>query len=339
MTRRFMTGFEAGSLEVFDQVDYPGAWDVSALIARNGNYSAGIPSSVAAPHLWWYPQPPYVDEYYIRLGVYAVGGRVDRVFFSVYDGKSPQLTFWTPAGALGPIRVSRGGEGGTLLGEGGNLIGATWVCLEIHVLIHDANGVVEVKVDGTEVISFTGNTRNTATSQITALVIGANSTGGEMLFAYFDDFVVNDTSGTVNNSWPGRGGIYPAVPVGLGAYAEFTPLAGANWENVAEIPPDDDTSYVESNVYEHQDLYVTGGIAPPDGTITAVQLCHRAKLADVGIGNLRPLVRHGGVDYVGPDKAVDASYRGIRHIMERAPDDSAWSVAKVNGLQIGQQVG
>jgi hypothetical protein len=333
MTRIFMTGLEGGSTGVFDVVERVTA---SSSQARTGSYSLAITrtDSRAIIHL------PSRNELYVRFGIYPTGGLYDyhRVFFTLMFGGTVQLQLHTPGEQLAPITLTRGDYSGTVLATGGGFALNAWHCVEMYAKIADVDGRAVVRIDGTDVIDYTGDTQNASKSDITAVCFGYATAEGRVMYAYVDDIAINDTNGTTNNSWIGRGGIYPAIVDGAGEHAEFTPASGNNWENVDEIPPDDDTSYVESDTLGHRDLYTIDSITPTSGTITAVQWMARAKMVDAGIGNLQRLVRHDSVDYAGADKPVDTSYRYLTDIMELAPDDTAWTVAKVNALQIGQKV-
>lgn len=331
MARIFMTGFEAATRGMWTALSQ-NAPVLRTTTARTGLYSLFFENQARGAYR---TLPSTYNELFLRIGLRPEGraGIGQLLFFRL--GGTLQVVLCLTSGRQIEVRTSAGvlATGTQVLADG------TWYCLEVHVLTDDSAGIVQVKVDGVDDIDLSGaDTQSAASPGIDRLQFGGDASLNGAFF-YLDDVAVNDTSGAENNGWPGRGGIYLAVAEGAGEYSEFTPSAGGNWECVDEVPSDDDTSYVESDTLGHRDLYTTGGITPVDGTISAVQLCHRAKLADVGIGNLRPLVRHGGVDYVGPDKAVDANYRFIEHILPLAPDGAAWTVADVNALQIGQQVG
>jgi hypothetical protein len=48
---------------------------------------------------------------------------------------------------------------------------------------------------------------------------------------------------------------------------------------------------------------------------------------------------HRGRGRAGGDQVLDTSYRYLSEIMEKAPDETEWTLSKVNALEIGQQVG
>lgn len=335
MARIVMTGFEMGSRDIATVID--GNPTIIASSPRTGNFCAhtgesdGLLFSLGSP----------CSELFFRLGVKRYNsGWTPANIIGFAPGQTNTLNLCSDN--VGSIYVVSGApRGGTVLASvSGVLPKDVWCCLEGHLLFAGASGLVQLKVDGVDVLNASG--LNLGSVPLYARI-------GHAAFSPYidwmgmrqdvDDLAINDTTGSFNNSWIGRGGIYPAIPNGPGALTEFTPSAGSNWQCVDELPPNDDTDYVQSDVLDARDLYTTGGIAPTDGIISAVQWVSRAKLIEPGIGNLRRYVRHNAANYASSDKPTDATYRYLTDIMELAPDGSGWSVAKVNALQIGQQVG
>jgi len=238
------------------------------------------------------------------------------------------------------LELRRGDSTGAVIAEGSIIALDTWYCYEMHVVADPVSGAVELLLDGVSDLTFSGDSFDAAA--IGFLRVGSP---GSISFAqgYYDDIAINDTTGYHNNSWVGRGGFWPVVPAGVGTSSDFTPEPAIddNWECVDDIPPDDDTSYVESDTENHEDLYTVTPLTPVVGTITAVHYWTRARMSEAGIGGLRRLIRHDGANYEGTDLAFDTTYRYVHnasHIFDQAPDDTGWDIAKVNALEIGQKV-
>ncbi len=352
MARIWMSGFEAGSMDVFDVVSgtVGAGFGVSADQARSGTkafyYANGGQNDINRGFM---SIPGSPTEIYMRIACRFTGTHVYSgtrgVFMQIQGATGQHLTFCIHRDTYALNIYRKASE--ALLAASAPLMLNTWYCFEIHMVIHATFGVIQVKQDGSTIIDLTGTEEtplNTAggTGGISAVSLGGgigNPAGYYQGHGYFDDIAINDTTGTTNNSWPGRGGIYPMIPSGAGALTQFTPDSGDNHARVSDVPPDDDTSYVESAVLDTSDLYATAGVTPTDGTVSAVQWLARARLTDSGAGNLRRLVRHDGVNYAGDDQGLDTSYRYVSEIMEEAPDETEWTLSKVNALEIGQQVG
>lgn len=334
MARIFMTGFEAGSIYVCDWIrDSP---DIKTTTVRTGANSVYVGSSEGIGNsLSGSPA-----EAYFRIGHYYSGASYfASVFFSLYDRDGAnQLTFMYNK-STNLIEVRRGDQAGTLLATGSIACPVgSWYLHEIHVVIDDSVGVVQTKVNGVSDIDISSqDTQTSAYAEMTKFLLGLDGINKNAL-GYYDDIAINDTTGPINNSWIGRGGIHGLKPNAAGQYTQFTPSAGDNYAAVDEVPPDDDTTYVESDTVGHKDTYALEDLVPVSGDIQAVQWIARAKLAEAGEGNFQRLIRHDSVDYNGGDLAVDTSYAYFTEIIEKAPDGTDWTIAKVNALEAGMEV-
>jgi hypothetical protein len=128
-----------------------------------------------------------------------------------------------------------------------------------------ADGDVEVRVNNVSAVLINNviTVGGSATaSTIRRLVFGNgdgdNPTGGANRKIYMDDVAVNDVSGAINNSWCGQGAVLGCVPIANGTTNEFSlfPDTGEDaYENVDEIPPNDDTDYNFATAVEQDELY------------------------------------------------------------------------------------
>ena len=105
---------------------------------------------------------------------------------------------------------------------------------------------------------------------------------------------------------------------------------------VNENPPDDDTTYVESNVTTEQDSFDMDDVSGIN-VILGVQLTVYAK-KDTSAG-FNHLVRVGGSNYVGSDVTLTDDYTFYMNIWENDPDiSSAWTVSGLNAAEFGVEV-
>jgi len=238
---------------------------------------------------------------------------------------------------VGAVEVASSSE--AFINDGG------YVRIEWRLLVDDTNGVFEVKVNGNSVISFQGDTDPTIEGHIRFLCLGKPYAGSTNYIARFDDVAINDTTGTVNNSWVGRGYIYLAKPKGIGNYSQWTPSNETydNWEMVNTVPDDGDTTYVESETPGHRDSYQMEtiedalGVAIGDGVIKAVQHVFKGRYEDAHAA-VEPFVRIGATDY-DLDPATDmqnAYYRYWDRVLNVNPATSAaWTQEAFDGMEAG----
>jgi hypothetical protein len=328
MTRLKMSGFEGGEKTVFDTQTGVAA---STTYKRTGAYALQVGANTYWAQ-WVLAGNPH--DIYGRIGLYLNADVASPCLISFCDSDGAvQCTL-----QVNPLTYTlEAYRGATLLDFGGVLNQGIWYCVEFRVHIDAANGNFDVKLDGNLVIDFDGDTLEQADTEIGIIRFGALAPLSAVV-CYLDDIAINDDAGAVNNTWIGRGGIHLSKPTGAGTYAEMTPLAGANYAAVDEVPPDEDTTYVQHATAGKRDVHVINDLTPTTGTISAVQWQCRAKLSAAGTGSIKYLLRQADTDYTGADKALDTSYRNVQEILELAPSGVAWTVAIVNEIEAGQQV-
>lgn len=144
--------------------------------------------------------------------------------------------------AVGTLRVRRGmtlgaGTTGTVLGTGSTNIGfGAWHYVELKVKIDSSTGTVDVQLDGLNVLSLTGqNTQNSASNTANQITLGlCTSNFGNAVSAYFDDYYINDTSGSSNTSFLGDTSITCTFPSANGTRNNYT-NAWASWPGAATV--------------------------------------------------------------------------------------------------------
>lgn len=115
----------------------------------------------------------------------------------------------------------------------------TWYRIEYK---YDDNSTVQVRLDGSEILSATADGANVQAIRFglcaTGLVAGV-ACGGDFLTTgtlYFDDIAINDSTGGSQNSWPGAGSVVHMQPDGAGDNSGCT---AGSYASVDEVSPDD----------------------------------------------------------------------------------------------------
>ena len=109
----------------------------------------------------------------------------------------------------GQLRLRRGGEGGTELGQSTLpvLTAAAWHHIEFKALIDNTVGTFQCYVNGIEVdgLTLTGiDTCNSAVVSVSQIaMLNRLSSGSGFTTFYMKDFIVWDNTGTVNNDFMG----------------------------------------------------------------------------------------------------------------------------------------
>lgn len=245
--------------------------------------------------------------------------------------------------ATSHLQVKRGA---TVLGTGPTVIApSVFNYIELKVLFSPTVGTVELRLNGstTPEITLTGqNTRSTANSSADGFKLGFAGAAGAGFNQDYDDIVVMDTSGSLNNDFLGDVRVQYVTPNANGTSSQFVGQDGNSVDNyllVDEATSDDETTYVESGTVGNQDTYALSNIAATTGVIRAVSALFRARKTDAGLRTLAAVVRSGGSEDAANMPDLAATYALRERRMEQNPiTAAAWTVAEVNALEVGPKV-
>lgn len=332
MSRLFMTGLEAGHTDVFDAIKSGAV--ISTTQARTGTYSLSVPSSADGAII---RLPSVVtDGLYVQVALYPTGAEISGGIVGFYDNAGDVICHVASDGS-GEVSAYRGNNSYLLQSAIGALINDQWNLIEVYHLPRNSDGRCIVRVNGNVIIDYTGDT-TLGNENVAAVGFGATYSI-HVTLGYYDDIIINDTAGSVNNSWPGGAAIYALIPNGAGTTTELEPSAGANYQCVDDVPPDDDTSYVESDVADELDTYALSAPVAETGVIGAIMWQARARANNPGNTSVAPVLRVNGTNYAGSDKGVGQTYINKRQVYETNPaDDAAWEAADLAALEAGVKV-
>jgi len=199
---------------------------------------------------------------------------------------------------------------------------ATWQHIQVHAVIGDS-GSIQTRIDGVSDISYNGDTKPGAATQVAKIRFYGLGGGG----SYVDEAVWG------TGGWPGDCGV-DFLPVNSDISAEMTPSTGSdNYACVDERPPSDD-DYV-STTSDATDVY---GVENWDDAYKQPMMVTgvvRVKKADAGSDDKITLGFGDGVNTAdGSAQTVLTSYEYRWHSSTTAPDGGAWSDTDVDNLQL-----
>ncbi len=232
---------------------------------------------------------------------------------------------------------------GTLLATSSQPLAVeVWAFLELKATIADSGGLVELRLDGASVLSFTGDTRNAGTAEI-AMVRFSNHhiSSGNRHTLRLDDVYFCDTSGGRNNDFLGDVKVVTLQAQCRHGAGGFHAVGGQRaLRLVAEAPDDDgDATYVESGTVGHKDLYGYQDLTGTPAAIMAVQLATVARKDDAGSRSLRAVLKSGATTANGATRVLGTSYALYDDRFEVDPaTGAAWTKAGVDALQAGVEV-
>lgn len=282
-----------------------------------------------------------VSEIFIGCGVYVstVGSSA---WYFTFRGDSNATTHITVMiNASGLIEVRRGNTSGTVLATGATTLSAnTWYYIEIRATIADSGGIVQVRINGSgsNEINFSGDTRNAGTNTtIDSVEVGAGTNITSNLRA---DLYINDTSGSINNTWEGDVKVSVLRPSGAGNYTQLTASSGANYTTVDETAVASADYNAGAQGSTLRDSYALSDLPAGVSAINALQVVCSWLKSDAGTGNAKTLIRSNSTNDEGSSTALSTSLTTGTKIYDTDPGNSnvAWTAAAVNALEAGMTV-
>lgn len=260
------------------------------------------------------------------------------------------IWFYGDAGVTNHINIRVLGSGVINVYRGSTLLGGTsapvitfgsWQYIEVSVTIADTGGTVAIRVDGTVVYTFTGDTKNAGTaSTIDRIDLYSVATTGTIASnPIYDDLYILNSSGTALNDFIGDVRIQTVVPNGPGSQTDLTPVgSSANWDNVDETPPNTN-DYNYSSTVGARDLYALSDVAPGTTAVLAVQVNALITKTDSGARSAKVLLKSGGTVNASPASAVAVGGSTLSYQYGTNPaTGAAWTVADIASLEAGVEV-
>lgn len=237
---------------------------------------------------------------------------------------------------LGVIRLYRGPATTLLASSTAVYSSTTWHHIEVKATIADSGGAVEIRVDGAVALTYSGDTRQSATGTAgidRVLWVGSSST-----IQAFDDLYVIDSSGSPSN-FLGDCRINTLAPTSDSA-VQFTKSTGAsNYLCVDEVRQNGDTDYVESSTVTHKDVYGYADLPAAAATIHGCQVLTWMKKTDAANRTVRGLMTSGGVTTTGATVGLTGAYGPVPAIIAADPaTGTAWTASGVNGALGGFEI-
>lgn len=306
---------------------YSGAASVSSAKKRTGNYSIRLDGG---SFVFMQKTIPALSEVYLQYGWLTTNNWTGTTFVLRSGGTALVSLTRNAAGYL----EIRSGSGGTLLATGITPITTDkWYLVELHYKLADSGGIAELRLDGNLECTFNGDTKpgNETTFDNLHWVSWASGP-----VCYYDDVVVNDVSGSVNNSYPGGVKLALLKPTADGATKEWTPSSGSDhYALVDEVPPSG-TDYLRATASDLIDLFGLEDLPPEAQSVKAVALdFHGFKGSTVAPSRIAQIARVGEVDYVQADQDLPLAEGLVRKILDQNPAGGNWTVAAVNALISG----
>jgi len=213
----------------------------------------------------------------------------------------------------------------------------TWLHCGITCKADASTGFVSFYVDGTQVLTYSGNTGTSITG---VYFSGDNSIGGFATYAYWDDFYLDDTVGEADGPVPSPRFSF-LLPNGAGTHTNMTPNTGANYAAVDDSgAPDDDTTYVYATSASVKDSYAltntTPSVTVPAGyNVIAVIAAAWARKTDAGVATTLQIgTRLSASETIGSAQTLATDYGPLFERQTTKPGGGAWSESDIDSAEV-----
>lgn len=191
-----------------------------------------------------------------------------------------------------------------------------WYVIEFKFSVQDSGGLLECKCNGVQEFSITRDTREGGAGGWSRVQWGGiGHPAYSMLWE--TAWVLNTDGPSPSNDYLGDAQAWTLKPNGP-AFTQWTPSGSpplANWENVDDIPKDNDTTYNESSTAGHIDRFTLEDIPShlAGKEVCGFTQCLAARQSGLGAASLRDKV------WVGSNVV-----NGVTKVMAQSADYAEW---------------
>lgn len=207
--------------------------------------------------------------------------------------------------------------------------------IQIRIKIHDTTGSIQVKIDGIQDINYDNqDTKPGSDADVNEFQFGNTgiATGGGT--CKFDDFILNDTTTGVNNSFPGIRYIYPCLPTGdSSSNNAWSKSTGSNGWQLVDERPHNTTDYVFSGTNGQQQgfTHAASGV-PSTSTVKSVRFDYAA--LKVSSGQIKVGCRSNTTESLSAALDLGTAYEIRSAYFEQDPHTTSdWTISGADAAE------
>jgi hypothetical protein len=334
----YMSGFEHRAWEPEWSNWYIAAPLFVTTPVRSGTYSVRYAQTTGVGRSL--PGGLTLSEFYFQFATYFLSWPGTDYNYTNWLFKSGNNAVFTVHTAVGYAVSLYFGEYVTHIFTGNTLMWPDqWYVVEFHIKIHPTAGVFEIRLNGIPAGSFYGNTQYQSYTSISAFGLPGKSTGQHDSFV--DDVVINDTTGSINNSWPGGLKIVRLAPTADGTSQQWTPTPAGltHYTAIDEVPPSA-TDYLSTFNFGILDTFTHPSLPEdviPTGHLIVQSDAWVMKDAAGSSGAISPSIKVGSTVYQGTPVAASTTYGLASSTWATNPAGTTWDITSINNLELGFQ--
>lgn len=275
---------------------------------------------------------------------------LDRIIDFLFDNRLGTVTrqMSVYANAQGGFSLSRNGADLVASSPPNVIFPGVWHYVEIKYRPRKGSaGLVVIRVDGSVVMSFTGQTSSAnVPDQVNMIRFGNyaddffNATSGTNGRQWLDDLYILDSTGDGFTDFLGDVVVHTLLPRLDAGPNELSMFGGGlgHYTAVDEVGYDDDVSYLYTNTTGLGEMFALDELPANIIDVLAMSVHVRGKKDSPGIGTIKLRARHD-VDVVESDPMPLAIQYTTQHfIMPTSPDGTQWTKTKAEETEIGFEV-
>jgi len=241
-------------------------------------------------------------------------------------------------------KLYRGADrSGSLIATSSSFWAERWYHFQLKVILENApNGAYELKIDGTTDVSGSSvDLSELSTNE------GADSIGFKLDAQFatavnvdIDDIIMNDSTGTANNTFSGDGIVRGELPDSDGTHSEWTPSTGS--DHYALVDDSDtspsDSDFVSAESDNLRDLWGYGAITKIKDDNAAIQINTYAAMQSSGSRDFKHYMESNGTETEGSTTFTlsDVAWNCFSEVVEEDPDTTAaWTASGLNAAEFG----
>lgn len=358
MARLFSCGFEEQSVTAGLEFSSNGlnGGGISTATKRTG--SASMQINVVASFSWFghvfrsaTSNNEAICRVYVNFSAFPTVGPTEIV--GAWDSVGAAEEAWIQVTSTGVLQLMK--PTSTQVGSNSSALSLnTWYMIEIDV----SGGTGTAKLEGRLNGSVFATTSTQTISAFDAFYLG-NPNSSSTMNLFYDDWAINDTTGSFQNTYPGTGQIVNLRPNAAGDNNAFATQTGGtagaanNFTRVNEVTPNDATTFNGDVTTGHIDDFniddTPSSIGASD-TINVVQvgIRYRASVASAESA-FQARIKKAAAGTVSSSTAITPNATAFKShanakpfnpplTLYNDPDGSAWAKATLDTTQIGYTI-
>jgi len=316
-----------------------GANDLTKVTGRYGGLALQFTEDyirLATPHLGS-PSPTLIAGIAFKIPAVTAGARILDFQSPGNDGSATfEIGLMVSVHSSRVLRLFRGN---TLLLESTtvNIQDDTWYYLELKATAADSGGSAIVRLDGVEVIDFTGNT-NVDNLRYGNVLLRS----GSAIDVLFDDWYICDDTGSTNNDFLGDCKVEVLTP-NSDASGNWTANSGGDLYAMVDAAALDAVDYIHDTVSGNQVLFESNCLSAnaSTGAIQGVMVTCDTQQSGRFNKYAKMITQNGSggtIQDSGNFPPGTSAPMNSTQIMEVDPDGAAWTPDTINTFRMGVEV-